>query len=562
MLRGPSGETSLSRRILLLAALGLLPLFGLGVIGLVDYDEAAYGEVARAMLVTGDWLAPQMCGSAFFEKPPLLYWTAAAGMKLLGVGAPGVRLATVLAGALAPLALFGFARRPLGERAAFASALVLAASLEFTVLARLAVTDMLLMFWFIVCLGALHRAFEDRERELRWLALACAACALAVLTKAAIGILFPVAAALAELGLRGRLRDALRPSWIAIALALAVGPGFSWYLALGLTQPGGFAFMRSLFLEHHVGRFSEPMQGHDGGLLYYLPVLLIGLFPWSPLLPVALARAGLRGGDEAARFLRLFLSFSALTVVFFSIAATKLANYVAPALPGFALAIGALLARPLAERDRAFAISRRAALGLVALVGLAAALLPLIPPDLPAIFGERATRHPALAESFEFGPGGAFAAAALAIGALLAALAWRAQRAERAFVSLACAAFAFYTVLFHAVLPRVDAQINAPLRRIAERAAALTEPDERLLMLGLRHRPSVCFYGERPTHFTSESGGKWAKRDVFGDNHARVGISGEPQFARFPHSDQLEVLERDGGYVLFRVPEAGSGTGR
>lgn len=539
-----------------------MPLFGLGAIGLVDYDEAAYAEVARAMLATGNWLAPELCGHVWFEKPPLLYWTVAAGMKLLGLGAAGARLGTALAGALVPLALFGFARKPLGDRAAFAGALVLAASLEFAVLARLALTDMFLVLWFVVCLGALHRAFETRERDTGWFALACAAAALAVLTKGAIGMLFPAAAALLELGFRGRLRDALRPSWLALALAIVAGIGFSWYLALGLTQPGGFGFMRSLFLEHHVGRFSRPMQGHSGGIFYYVPVLLVGLFPWSPLAPVAFARAELRAGDERARFLRLFALLSAVTLVFFTVAATKLASYVAPALPGLALPIGALLARAGDERDRALGHSLRLTLAFVAAIALATALLPLFSPRLPALLGEKAARHPALANPVDLGLGCAVAALALVAGVVLALLCLRARRAQRALVSLACAAIAFYTILFQTVLPRVDAQVGAPLRRISMRAAALTEPGERVLMLGLRHRPSVCFYGKRPTHFTSESGGQWAEAEVFRGRHGPIGITGEPQLARFPQRARLEVLERDGGYVLFRIPEAGEGAVR
>jgi hypothetical protein len=276
---------------------------------------------------------------------------------------------------------------------------------------------------------------------------------------------------------------------------------------------------------------------------------------------VSLARAGLRADDERARFMRLFLAFSAITIVFFTVAATKLANYVAPALLGLALPIGALLARPPAERDRAFAISLNAALSLVALFAIAGALLPLFPPRLPSLIGE-VSRHPALMEPIELGPGGALAAFALALGGAVAALAWRAQRPERGLVSLACAAIAFYTILFHTVLPRIDAQVGAPLRRIAARAAELSSPNERVLMLGLRHRPSVCFYGERATRFTSESAGRWAEAEVFDRPGSRIGISGEPQLDRFPQSDRLEVIERDGGYVLFRIPEAGAASGR
>ena len=194
------------------------------------------------------------------------------------------------------------AGRSARARRSFA-ALALATSLEFVALSRIAFTDMLLLLWLTVCIGALHRAFEAPGTSAAavrhgWFALACVAAALAILTKGAIGVLFPGAVALAHLLLWGRLREMLRPGWIALALPLVLGVGFSWYLLLGFTQPGGFAFMRDLFLEHHVGRFSAPMQGHAGSPLYYLPVLAVGLLPVEPL-PAARDRA--RGLARARR---------------------------------------------------------------------------------------------------------------------------------------------------------------------------------------------------------------------------------------------------------------------
>jgi hypothetical protein len=230
----------------------------------------------------------------------------ARGFAVVGVGELGARIGTALAAAAMPLVLYGFARQPLGARAALLAAVALATSLEFVALGRIAFTDMLLMLWFTVCIGALHRAFEAGPRGTGWFALACLASALAILTKGAIGVLFPGAVALVHLLLLGRLREMLRPGWIALAFPLVFGVGFSWYLLLGLTQPGGFDFMRDLFLEHHVGRFTAPMQGHAGSPLFYVPVLLVGMLPWSPFLPLAVARAGLRLNDERARFLRLF----------------------------------------------------------------------------------------------------------------------------------------------------------------------------------------------------------------------------------------------------------------
>jgi 4-amino-4-deoxy-L-arabinose transferase-like glycosyltransferase len=533
-----------------LLALGVVPFLGLGAFGVVDYDEAAYAEVARVMWQSGDWLVPRLCGETFFEKPPLLYWTQAAGFAVFGVGPFGARIGTALAGLAAPLALFAFARGPLGVRPAFLGGVALATSLELAALARVAFTDMLLLLWLTICLGALHRAFERPERGLGWFALASAAAALAILTKGAIGVLLPGAAALAHLVWWGRLREMLRPGWLLLGTPIVVGLGFSWYLLLGLTEPGGFAFMRDLFLEHHVGRFTAPMQGHSGSPVFYVPVLLVGFLPWSPFLPLALARARLRDSDERARFLRLFGLFSAITFVFFSVAATKLPNYLAPVLPGCALFVGELFGRERA-RDRAFAASLAAALAFALLLALVLALLPLVPARLPALLGERAAKLPGLAEPFAIGPFAPLAGALLAVGAGVAFAAFRGGHVERAFGALALSFAVTYALLFAGVLPRVEERFAGPVRRLAVDAAGMTAQDEPIVLLGLRHRPSVCFAADRPTEYVSPRGGRKTEAALFG-GAPRVGITTEALLEKLRDPGRLQILERDLGHLLFR----------
>lgn len=552
-----------------LTALGVLALVGLGSIGLVDYDEAAYAEVARAMWKSGDWLVPSLCGEPFYEKPPLLYWVQALGFALFGVGEVGARIGTALAGAATPLVLYGFARRPLGPRAALYGALVLGTSLEFVALSHVAFTDMLLLLWLTVCVASLHRAFEALRRGTAaggpmsggsgWFALACLASGLAILTKGAIGVLFPGAVALVHLLAWGRVREMLRPSWIALSLPLVLGIGFSWYLLLGFTQPGGFGFMRDLFLEHHVGRFSAPMQGHTGSPLFYLPVIAVGMLPWSPFLPLALVRTTLRGRDERERFLRLFALLSGIVLVFFSIAATKLPNYAAPALPGLALLVGDLFARAHdAELTRGFRASLAAALCGVALLAGVFAFAPLAASLVSEFARERADKLPGLAHGFELGLAPYFAALALAGTFVAALLAARARRTNRLFAVLAAGFACSYTILFQAVLPRVDEHVAAPLRRLAVQAASLVPPDEPIVLLGLRRRPSVCFYAERETLSARASARLDPDAALFRDGDGRVGITSESLLARFAAPIEVEVLERDGGYALFRARPAPS----
>jgi 4-amino-4-deoxy-L-arabinose transferase-like glycosyltransferase len=508
-----------------------------------------------------------LCGETFYEKPPLLYWTQALGYLVFGVGEYGARIGTALAGAVTPLVLYGFARRPLGRRAAFFSAIALATSLEFVALSRIAFTDMLLLAWLLVCVAALHRAFEALEpeapgrgpsaRATGWFALACVASGLAILTKGAIGVLFPGAVALVHLVLWRRLGAALRPAWIALALPLVLGIGFSWYLLLGFTHPDGFGFMRDLFLEHHVGRFSAPMQGHEGSPLYYLPVIAVGFLPWSPFLPLALARTRLRGRDERERFLRLFALLSAIALLFFSIAATKLPNYAAPALPGLALLVGDWFARAtVGESGRGTIASYRAALACVALFALVLALAAFAAPHLHEWLSERARERLGLEQPLALGIAPVLAALALAAAFAAGLVAARERRPGRLFAALAIGFACTYTIVFQGVLPRVDARFGEPLRRLAVRAAQEVPAHERIVMLALRRRPSVCFYADRETTNAGRGSGLAEDSALFAGPEGRVGITREALIPRFPASVQVEVLERDSGFALFRARPA------
>lgn len=64
-----------------------LLLYGLfsNIIPLVDPDEPVYGETAKEMLLTGDWLSPRIYGEYWYDKPPLFYWLDAFSFSIFGV---------------------------------------------------------------------------------------------------------------------------------------------------------------------------------------------------------------------------------------------------------------------------------------------------------------------------------------------------------------------------------------------------------------------------------------------------------------------------------------------
>ena len=63
----------------LLAAILYLP--GLGRPALWEPDEGRYAEIAREMVVSGDYVTPRDDFELYFEKPPLVYWADAASIR-------------------------------------------------------------------------------------------------------------------------------------------------------------------------------------------------------------------------------------------------------------------------------------------------------------------------------------------------------------------------------------------------------------------------------------------------------------------------------------------------
>jgi 4-amino-4-deoxy-L-arabinose transferase-like glycosyltransferase len=146
---------------LILVALCLYLPFS-GSYGLWDPWESNYAEVAREMLASGDLVSlsdhrSNDSPSHFWSKPPLLFWTIAAGMKLAGVQAEGgaadelvrswrsewaARLPGVAFALAALWAVWLLLDDLVGRRAAWLGALILACSSQWLLVGRQVMTDM------------------------------------------------------------------------------------------------------------------------------------------------------------------------------------------------------------------------------------------------------------------------------------------------------------------------------------------------------------------------------------------------------------------------------------
>ncbi|WP_288190973.1 glycosyltransferase family 39 protein [uncultured Veillonella sp.] len=113
---------------------------------ITDPVESAYALTAKEMVISGDWLSPQIFHQYWYDKPALIYWLIALSYKLFGISDFAARLPSGLLGALSVAWMYQLVRSISGRRLlAIWSAIVLGTSLEFWILAHGIVTDMALL---------------------------------------------------------------------------------------------------------------------------------------------------------------------------------------------------------------------------------------------------------------------------------------------------------------------------------------------------------------------------------------------------------------------------------
>ncbi len=318
----------------------IITLPGLWVGTLWDNSETAYGEVAREILLTHDWIVMHLNGVPYFVQPPLYFWLGAAFALLMGPNAFALRLPSALA-TIALGAFTGYAvARQAGARVGVYAAVILSTSLMQAVIGRLAIMDALLDLAVAMTIFWWFRGLEtgrDRYVVYGWIAAGGGFLAK--------GLVAPVVALLVIVPfyLWNRRCETMKPlsarGWIAGALVFGAIV-LPWPVAL-VSHYHLFP-LEKLIGEYTIGRYTGIVENQSGPFWYYLPVIILGFFPWIAFLPMALVYgvAQLRNvssDPQLARLVRLALTWIVMPLLFFSFARTKLPNYVALEFPALAL---------------------------------------------------------------------------------------------------------------------------------------------------------------------------------------------------------------------------------
>lgn len=326
---------------MLIAAAMLLPMAAL--VPFNTKGEPREAIVALSMLLSGDWVLPVSFGADIPYKPPFLAWMIAVFSLPLGhVTEFTARLPSVLAAMALAGTVVSFARRDMGWSAArsLCAALLTLTCVEVWRNAGVCRVDMVLtaaITGAVVLLArlALHGGF-------RRFAGATILMTFAVLTKGPVGMVLPclIIAVWAFASRLAPKRILALAGIVALAAVLSlVIPAWWYYEAY---RQGGEEFYR-LAMEENVGRMTGTMSyaSHENPWYYNLITLIAGLAPYTLLLllrAVRLRREQLRRHTIGSAAM-LCIVASVVTLVFYTIPASKRSVYLLPMYPFLAIGI-------------------------------------------------------------------------------------------------------------------------------------------------------------------------------------------------------------------------------
>ncbi len=331
-------------------------LAGMFTPALLDDADTVHAEAAREMVMNHDWVTLRINdGVRYLEKAPLMYWGVAASYQVFGIHDWSTRLPLML-GILGLLfAIYRLGSYSHGERGGLLAAVVLGTSLGPYLFTRFLIPDTLVGLWLTLSFLFFLQSL-DEEHPSWWTCGGMAVCcALNVLTKGLIGVVFPIAIIGIFLILTGNLKHLLRlkPIFSTAIFILVAAP---WHILAAVRNPPQGqvrGFLWFYFVNEHFLRYLNKRMPRDYDTVPFLVfwgLMLVWLVPWVAFLPQALGEIPLRWRqwqsklDRSQRANLLFLLWAGVILLFFSFS-TRQEYYTIPAIPALALLVGGWLAR-------------------------------------------------------------------------------------------------------------------------------------------------------------------------------------------------------------------------
>jgi len=335
-------------------------LFSLGFFPLMDTTEARYGEMARIMAETGNWITPMFDYNVpFWGKPPLFTWMSAAGLKLFGLNEFAVRLPHLIAGGLVLfivglLAYSIIPSRTTSERKqeAWLASGILATTATFIVVTGAVMTDTALTLGITLSMAAFWLNYKNQSAV--WGHLFFIGLTIGMLAKGPL--------ALVLIGMSLFLWALFNKTWMGMfrslpwktGIPLFLATSLPWYIVAEYSSPG---FLNYFIIGEHIKRFL--VSGWQGDLygtahkemkgtiwlfaiLSALPWTPIFIYQWLKNLQVTKktkAETQTQQDDDTTElnYTSFLWAWLLAPLLLFTFSGNILSSYVMPCLPAFAL---------------------------------------------------------------------------------------------------------------------------------------------------------------------------------------------------------------------------------
>ena len=333
----------------------LFTILGLGILfyfifvhniwayALMDVDESRYVSMSKYMFNTKDFLTLYLNKEFFFEKPPLYFWGECLSFALFGkITEFTARFPVALYGAMCGFLTYFMGRKIVSRTYGVVSSLILATSLEFLILSKFAILDIVVStcVWFSLCFGMLTFFCEEKNKKYFWW-LFYIFSGLAVMAKGIPGFVVPFGSMFFISIVSKRFKEIFKPQYFIVGFILFFLITLPWHIImLKLHDP---LFFNEYIMKHHVSRFlGSKHLGRQQPFYIYILTILWGFFPWIVSTLSVLTRKIIKKDFEFKNLTdtRRFLLYNGIIalfiLLFFSSSKTKLITYILPIYPALA----------------------------------------------------------------------------------------------------------------------------------------------------------------------------------------------------------------------------------
>jgi 4-amino-4-deoxy-L-arabinose transferase-like glycosyltransferase len=332
---------------------------GIGTYSLMDVDETRYVAMSRDMFNTRDFLTLYLNGEYFFEKPPLYFWQECLSFAIFGkINEFTARFPVALLGFLFSFIVYTTSRKRISRSFGVFTSLILATSLEFIILSKYAILDIVLTFYIGLALIVYFQTFFclERHKKYYWWAFYVFS-ALAVMAKGIPGFVVPFGTAFFCSLITKRFKENFKPIFLIPGVILFSIIVLPWHIIM--FHKYNPLFFNEYIIKHHLHRFLNTAHNEIGRkepFYYYFVTVLWGFLPWifSTIAVFAeklknIEKFDLFGYIEKFDFEKLDNVHKSLVLcwvailfifLFYSMSTTKLITYILPIYYPLALVAG------------------------------------------------------------------------------------------------------------------------------------------------------------------------------------------------------------------------------